>query len=182
MNEKKLDIKVGFIIANKDFRNEEYFEPRKVLEKAGLSIVTIAMEKGLCIGKLGGEVFADVAIKDVKIQEQNFSAIIFVGGSGSKIYWHNEFAQNICRLIIEKYPNKILAAICSSVATLAFAGVLKNIKANSYQSEREIIKEYGAILMDDDIVVDVNDKHKIITANGPKVAKLFGEEILKHLN
>jgi protease I len=172
MNKKK----VGFIIANLNFRDEEYFYPKDVIEKAGFKALTISMEKAVCIGKLGGEVVADLAIRNVIVDD--FDAIVFVGGSGCQDFWHNEYAHKICRKIVEQ--EKVLGAICSSVATLAFAGVLNGVNVNSYETEREILKDNGGVLSDLDVVVD--DKHKIISANGPKVSRSFGLEIVKMIN
>jgi protease I len=165
--------KIGLIIANENFRDEEYFEPKKVLDDAGFQMITIAKELKICNGKLGAKINPDILLADVNTK--NFLAILFIGGAGCQIYWHDAKAQQICQEIVRE--KKILGAICSSVATLAFAGVLKNKKANSFESERIILKQNGAILVDENVVVDGN----IVTANGPKVAKEFGEEILKIL-
>ncbi len=165
--------KVGFIVANEIFRDEEYLEPKKILEKAGIKIVNIAKNMSICKGKLGYEFMPDLELENVN--SKDFDAIVFIGGIGCKIYWHDEKAQEICKEMVEQ--NKILAAICSSVATLAFAGVLKGKKANSYESEREILTQCGTVLVDDDVKVD----GKLVTATGPKAACKFGEEILKLL-
>jgi protease I len=172
MEQKKMKT-VGFIIANEAFRDEEYLEPKKILDKADFKTITISKELKICNGKLGAKVKPDMILANV--DTNNFDAIVFIGGPGCKIYWHDEKAHQICKDIISQ--NKIFGAICSSVATPAFAGILKGKKANSFETERIILKQNGAIVMDDDVVVDGN----IITATGPKAAKKFGKEILKKL-
>lgn len=168
--------KVGFIIANKNFRDEELFYPMEILEDKDVKSTIISLEKIECIGKSGAKINPDMKLDEVKVED--FDAIIFVGGAGCKDFWHNKIAHKLCQ--DTKNLKKLLAAICSSVATLAYAGVLKGVLANSFEAEREILKDNGALLSDDDVVFDT--KNNIITANGPKVAKEFGYKILEVLN
>ncbi|MCP4481531.1 MAG: DJ-1/PfpI family protein [bacterium] len=165
--------KFGFILPNNLFRDKEYFEPKNILENAGIQVITISKELKQCHGKLGAKVIPELTLKNINIS--NFAGIAFIGGSGSKEYWHDPSAHQIAHQAF--ILDKVLAAICSAVATLAFTGLLTNKHANSFQSERTILEKYGAILSNDECVVD----GKIITANGLKASKKFGEKILKLL-
>lgn len=170
--------KVLFIIAKQDFRDEEYFIPKSILEKENHVITASNTNEKIALGALGGEANVDINYENVKVDD--YDAIIFVGGPGALKNLDNEISYKIAKEALEK--NKILAAICISPTILAKAGVLKNKKATVWHSSLEkgpikILEENGAIFVDEDVVEDGN----IITANGPKAAEKFGNKILEKL-
>lgn len=75
------DKKSLFVLAFKDFKDEEYFEPKELLEKAGFKIFNASNEKGTAQGVEGGEVNIDFVINNVKVSD--FDVIIFIGGPGA---------------------------------------------------------------------------------------------------
>jgi len=170
------DKKSLFVLAFKDFRDEEYFEPKELLEKAGFKIFTASSEKGIAQGIEGGEVNIDFIIDNVKVSD--FDVIIFIGGPGAGKNIDNK---NFQRLAIEAVKeNKVLAAICIASAILAKAGVLKNKKATVWSSSLDksavsILQESGAEYVNKPVVVD----GKIITANGPRAATEFANKIIE---
>lgn len=168
--------KIVMIIAFRDFRDEEYFVPREILKKVGVEIKTASNKKGVAVGADGGEVNVDLLISEIDVAD--FDAIIFVGGPGCLSALDNEYSYRIIREAVSQ--DKILAAICISPVILAKAGVLKGKKATVWTSPldkngMEILQKEGAIYQEEPVVVD----GKIITANGPQSAKLFGEKILE---
>ena len=179
MPEKTLSNKKAvMIIAFKDFRDQEYFVPKEILEKAGVEVKTASNKKGLAIGADGGEVNVDLLIEEV--EPKNFDAIIFVGGPGCLSNLDNENSYQLARRTVEE--NKVLAAICISPVILAKAGVLKDKKATVWsnafdKSPIDILKENGAVYQESDVVVDGN----FITANGPSSAEKFGKLIKEAL-
>ena len=72
--------KVAMIIAFKDFRDEEYFVPKEILEKAGAEIKTVSNKMGTAIGADGGDVKVDLLVSEIDPAE--FVAVVFIGGSG----------------------------------------------------------------------------------------------------
>jgi len=168
---------VAIIIASKDFRDEEYFVSREVLERQGNKVKAISNDKK-AIGRFGGEVVADILIKEIDID--NFDAIVFVGGSGAIELLDNDISYNICRECIKK--DKTLAAICISPVILAKSGVLRGKKASVWSSNVDksaisILEENGAIYSSEPVTVD----GKIITANGPDASNDFALSIDKIL-
>lgn len=166
--------KVLFIIAPKNFRDEEYFEPKKILEAAGHKITTASTTTDVCSGSLGASVRPDIAVKDVN--EKQFDALLIVGGPGSPVLADYPEVLDL----IKKFAaaNKLVTAICMAPVILAKAGVLKGKKAtvwNSpvYRKSVEMLNSGGAIFTQDKVVEDGS----IITAFGPEVATLFGERI-----
>ena len=170
--------KAAIIIAFRGFRDEEYFVPKEILEKAGFEIKTASNQKGTAIGADGGEVEVDLLVSEIK--PANFDTVIFIGGPGCLLSLDNENSYKVAKEVISQ--NKILAAICISPAILAKAGVLQGKKATVWSSIMDksaikILEENGAVYQDEAVVID----GKIITGNGPDAAKEFSEAIIKLL-
>jgi len=170
--------KIAIIIAFNNFRDEEYFIPKQVLEMEGNKVITVSSQLGKAIGTYGGEVNIDMILEDIKINE--FDAIIFAGGSGALAYLENKTCWEIAKHAISN--KKVLGAICIGPTILARAGVLLNKKATVWSSPLDksaikILKEGGAIFGDNQVVQDGN----IITANGPEASRKFGEAIARLL-
>lgn len=172
------DKRAVIIIASENFRDEEYFGSREVLENRGVELRTASNKSGIAVGTEGGEVKIDLLVSDIKAND--FDAIIFIGGPGALQNLDNEFSYNLVKTAIEQ--KKILAAICITPVILAKAGALKDKEAtvwssSSDQSSIDILRHNGVKYINKDVVVD----GKIITANGPLAAKSFGEKIAEVL-
>lgn len=184
MNEQNLngqvlsDKKIVMVIGFKDFRDEEYFVPKEILEKAGAEVETASNKIGEAMGTDGGQAPVDYLIEDVDLN--NFDAVVFVGGPGCLVNLDNENSYNLIKQTVAK--DKLLAAICVSPAILAKAGVLKGKQATVWSSSLDksavkILQDNGAIYKPENVVTD----GKIITANGPDAAREFAEAIIKIL-
>jgi len=165
--------KVVMIIAKNNFRDEELLEPKAILEKNGASVTIASSSLKESTGMLGAKVTPDMIFTDISVDD--FDAVIFVGGSGSSEYWENATAHKIAK--DANTANKIVGAICIAPVTLAKAGLLKGKKATTYSSTVNDIKSQGANYTGAGVEKDGN----IITADGPKSAKKFGETIVKAL-
>jgi protease I len=166
--------KILMVIAKNKFRDEEYLEPRKTLEDAGAAITVASSSLNASEGMLGLKVKPDVLIEDMK--EEDFDGIVFVGGGGASEYFDSPVAHALARSFFEH--GKLTSAICIAPATLANAGVLKGKKATAFPSSLPILKAKGAILSNDNAVVD----GKIVTASGPEAAKKFSEKLVEILS
>ena len=176
--EKLADKKIVMIIAYRDFRDEEYFVPKEILEGAGAEVKTASNQMGRALGADGGEVEIDLLVKDLNPAE--FDVVVFIGGPGCLGNLDNENSYQVAKETVSQ--NKILASICISPIILAKAGVLKGKKATVWSSPMDrspvkILEENGAIYQDELVVVD----GKIITGNGPGAAEEFGEAIIRVL-
>jgi len=174
-----LERKIAAVIAFRDFRDEEYFIPKKIIESAGFSIETVSNKKGIAFGAAGGEVEVDLLLNEVNLSD--FEAIVFSGGSGCLKYLDNDDSYSLVRKTVDS--GKVLGSICISPVILAKAGVLNGKKATVWNSPLDkfgikILNDFGAIYEDKPVVVD----GKIITAAGPFAAKEFAEEIIKNVN
>jgi protease I len=170
--------KILMIIASNNFRDEEYNEPRSILEKNNAKITVASTTLNEAKGMLGLKVKPDILLDNVNVDD--YDAIVFVGGSGATEYWENNKAHEIAKDAYNK--KKVLAAICIAPITLAKAGLLKGKNATVYSSEVENIKNLGANYTGKYTGKPVEADDLIITANGPASAKEFGEKIVELLN
>jgi protease I len=167
--------KILFIIAQDGFRDEECFKPKEVLKNH--EIVLASTDTTPATGSLGGKIIPDITIDQALGKIDEFDAVVFIGGPGAKVYFENPVAHKIAQ-----NAKNIIAAICIAPVTLAKAGVLKSKKATVWddgqRTQAKILEDNGATYIAEDVVVDGN----LITANGPKAAKKFGEVILAKLS
>ncbi len=166
-------IDVLMVVASGNFRDEEYREPAEALAHAKAGVVVASSSRDVCQGMLGHTVTPDLLLSDVDVS--NYSAVIFVGGSGAGEYFDNPTAHRIARDTVAQ--GKLLGAICIAPSTLANAGLLKGKKATCYSSERKNLKAKGAKLVDEPVVRDGD----LITADGPDSAHLFGKTVVEAL-
>jgi len=171
-------IQIVMIIAFRDFRDEEYFVPKEILEAAGVEIKTASNKTGTATGADGGDVKVDLLVSE--INPADFDAVVFIGGPGCLENLDNESSYRVAQETISQ--NRVLASICISPVILAKAGVLEGKKVTVWSSTMDkssikILEENGAIYEAKSIVRD----GKIITANGPSAAKEFGKAIIEVL-
>jgi protease I len=167
-------MKILMVVAPKNFRDEELFEPKEILEKAGAQITIASKGVTEAGGMFGGKVIVDKDLSEVKLDE--YDTIVFIGGSGSAIYFNDQTVLGLAKKAYE--ANKIVGAICIAPSILANAGILEGKKATAFSSEAENLKTKGAQYTGENVTID----GKIITASGPQAAKEFGEEVVKALN
>lgn len=171
-----MEKKVLMIIAQRDFRDEEYEEPKAVLEMEGVEVVVASTAVGTARGMFGMQATPDTTVDEVNPAE--FDAVVVVGGSGSQTYlWNNSKVQKIVQAIHQK--GGLVAAICISPVVLARAGLLRGKRATVFRTDTTIneLKKGGALISDAPVVVD----GKIITGMGPEAAKEFGRKIADNL-
>lgn len=161
--------KILMVTAPNNFRDEELFIPKEKFENAGHEVVIASNKVGVCKGTLSGEISSDMLLKDVNVDD--FQAVVFVGGTGSDVFFNDENALKIAREADKK--GKVLSAICIAPMVLANAGVLTGKKATVWSGESENLKSKSVIYTGESVTVD----GKIITGNGPASAELFGEKI-----
>lgn len=173
--EKEVKMADVLLIIAQNFRDEELFDTKDVLEQAGLTTVIASKTSGVKKGMFGKTAEAEIALSEVNVA--NYKAIVFIGGQGSSVYFDDATALKIAKQAISK--NKITAAICIAPVILANAGVLKDKNATVWDDGNRTfsskIEAKGAKYTGKDVERDGN----IITANGPEAAKDFGKAIVK---
>jgi protease I len=170
------DRQILMVIAPEQFRDEELFEPQAVFERAGAKVVIASSRTGVLRGSQGGTAVSTLLLSEVAVRD--YDAVVVVGGSGAPSHlWGNETLHALLREAAA--AGKILAAICLAGVVLARAGLLTGRPATVYVT-RESLLEYqqaGVRATRDPIVID----DRIVTANGPHMAREFGEAIVTRL-
>ena len=169
---------IATVIAQQDFRDEEYFLPRAIFEAAGFEVKTVSLNRGEAIGAFGSMVEVDLALDDVKAAD--YAAVVFVGGDGMEKLMDNRELRKLAKAAVKQ--DRVVAAICIGPAVLAKAGVLQGKRATVWASEGdqtavEILRDNGAQYVPEVVVIDGN----IITARDVNASRKFGEEIVRIL-
>ncbi|MDD5021152.1 MAG: DJ-1/PfpI family protein [Endomicrobiaceae bacterium] len=166
--------KIVFVVAPQNFRDEEYIEPKEILETAGFQVITASTVVGEIYGKIKIRATSDILVKD--INPNDYDAIFFIGGPGASIYFNDGFVHNLVKLFLN--ANKIVSAICIAPTILANAGILKGKNATVFRDGADNLIKGGANYTANSVEIDGN----ILTGDGPQSAKEFGETLVKLLS
>lgn len=158
-----------FVIAFEGFRDEEYAEPKSILEKAGYRVITASTGTGTAHGKLGMKASVDLEYRGQSASD--YAAVVFIGGPGSPGFWEDDEAHRLLREAVG--AERVIGGICSASVTLAKAGVLRKKKATVWPGDADVfaplVGEYTAASCECDGLV--------VTANGPGAAEEFGRTL-----
>ncbi|MEM2874799.1 MAG: DJ-1/PfpI family protein [Candidatus Hadarchaeales archaeon] len=167
-------MKAILIIAPKDFRDEEFFHTKEELERAGIKVDVASSRKGEASGMLGGSVMVGLSLDEVKPEE--YDALIFVGGSGSSVYFDHRGALSAARRAHD--AGRVVGAICIAPVILANAGILRGKRATVWDGDFvRMIERGGAKYTGKSVEID----GRTVTANGPSAAREFGRAIARLL-
>jgi protease I len=164
------------IIANQNFQDDEFAQPKKILEENNIKVTVASTSLDEAVGMNGAKVKPEILIQDINVSD--FDAVLFIGGSGAVVYLDDPVVHKIAQDALG--ANKIIGAICIAPVALAKAGILKGKRVTTYPVEenQKHLEASGAVYTAKPLEKDGN----IITASGPVAAKAFGEEIVKALN
>lgn len=160
---------VVMVIAPTLFRDEEYAEPKAVLEAAGAAVTTASVSPGTATGRFGMLAHPSISVADAA--QTSWDCVVFVGGGGASVFFDDPDAHALARLVHEN--GGVVGAICIAPSTLARADLLAGVRATAFPSQQEDLTTRGAIWTGDPVTVD----GRIITGNGPEAATAFGEAI-----
>jgi protease I len=173
MPSMKLDGKtVLIVIPHTQFRDEEFFEPKKILEDEGAKVVVASTTSRMCRGIKGGVVQADIAIADAKAND--YAGVVLCGGSSvPEFLWNDKKLQELVTAVAA--AGKVVAAICLSTVVLAKAKLLAGREATVYflPDAIEELKQAGAKYVKETLLIHNN----IILAEGPPDSQRFGQAI-----
>ena len=164
--------KVLMVIPHTQFRDEEFFEPKKILEEEGATVVVASTKVVTCRGMKGGVAQAEVTIADVKADD--YAGIVLCGGSSvPDLFWNDKKLQELVAAMAA--AGKIVAAICLATVVLAKAKLLAGREATVYWLPQAIdeLQTAGAKYVDQTLLIQNN----IILAEGPPDSQRFGQAI-----
>lgn len=169
MAEKRLAGKsVVLVVPKTQFREEEVFEPRRVLEAEGAAVHPASTAAGPCRGMRDGMIDATLAIGEVD-PDAHDGLVIAGGASVPALFWKNAALAELVSKMAE--AGKVIAAISLSTVVLAKASLLEGKSATVYYLPEAIeeLRTGGARYVGDRLIVD----GKLIMAEGPAEARDF---------
>jgi protease I len=163
---------VLMVIPHTQFRDEEFFDPKKILEDEGAKVVVASTAVKTCRGMKGGVVQADIAIADAKADD--YAALVLCGGSSTpEFLWKDKKLPELAAAMAA--AGKVVAAISLSTVVLAKAKLLAGREATVYFLPEAIeeLKTAGAKYVPETLIIHNN----IILAEGPPESQRFGQAI-----
>ena len=117
-----------------------------------------------------------------KVDVQDFDALAIPGGFESAGFYEDAYDERFLNLIREfDRQGKIIASVCVAAMPVGKSGVLKGRNATTYDLldgiRRTQLAEFGAIVLDESMVVDQN----IITSTGPSTGLEVSFKLLEML-
>jgi len=164
--------KILMVIPHTQFRDEEFFEPKKIFESEGAAVTVASTSVRACHGAQGGTAQSQVAIPEAKAED--YDAIVICGGpSVPDFFWNDKKLGELAAAM--SAAGKVVAAISLSTVVLAKAKLLAGKKATVYFLPQAIqeLKNGGATYVTDPIVV----QERLILAEGPTESVRFGQAI-----
>ncbi|MHB0995939.1 MAG: DJ-1/PfpI family protein [Elusimicrobiales bacterium] len=165
--------KIAIFIAFQGFRDEEYTEPKKVLEAAGHEVTTVSTARGEARGKFRVTAQVDKVIDE--IDPAGYDALALVGGPGALEHLDNPKVHALFRRAAEL--GKVWGAICISPVVLAHAGLLRGRTVTCWPDGAPELEKAGAKYTGSELEID----GKLITASGPVPAKKYGQAMAEAL-
>lgn len=125
-------------------------------------------------------IIVDTLIDDINIEE--YDALAIPGGFEEYGFYDEAYDERFLNLIREFDANgKIIASVCVGALPVAKSGILKNRNATTYHLRdgyrQKQLKEFGANVINEPIVVDKN----IITSYCPETAPSVAFKLLEML-
>ncbi|HZP66312.1 MAG TPA: type 1 glutamine amidotransferase domain-containing protein [Rudaea sp.] len=153
--DKKLNGKTVAILATDGFEQAELEAPKSALEQAGAEVDVIAPKSGEIQGfkhhDKGSKIKVDRALDEVSAKD--YDALVLPGGVFNPDELRtNQKAVNFVRDFFTDH--KPVGAICHGPWTLIEAGVIEGRKLTSVKSIRTDLRNAGANVVDEEVVVD----------------------------
>jgi protease I len=167
------------ILAADGVEKVELEHPREVLRQAGARVEVLSLKTGEIQAREhdlepAGTFSVDRAVSDVSVDE--FDGLVLPGGTVNPDKLRkDETAVAFVRDFVGS--GKPVAAICHGPWTLVEAGVVAGRTLTSYPSIRTDLRNAGARVVDEEVVVDGN----VITSRSPSDLPAFCSALIEQL-
>lgn len=173
------DKQVAFLVAAEGVEEIELTSPWDAVKDAGYQPVLISPEAGeiRAFNHLdpSGTYPVDTTVSDASIDD--YAALVLPGGvANPDLLRTDETAIDFIRDML--HSGKPVAAICHAPWVLAEADVIRGRKLTSYPSIRTDLRNAGAEVVDEKVVVDGN----LITSRNPDDLPAFNGAVIEALN
>ena len=163
------------IMATNRFEESELFGPREILLERGAKVTLASLDLDEIMATVrdepGKTIKPDITIVDARAAD--YDALILPGGVGNPDKLRtNEDAIGLIREFDS--ADKPVAAICHGPWLLVEADLLRGRKATSWKSIRTDLRNAGAEVVDEEVVVDGN----VITSRKPDDVPAFTDALI----
>ena len=168
------------ILATNQFEESELFKPRQALLDAGAEVELASIDTDPIQGVVHDEEDGEQITPDMTLDEvdtHRYHALVIPGGVANPDTMRlQKRAIAIVREFMEK--GKTVASICHGPWLLVEADVVKGKRMTSWPSVRTDLRNAGAEVVDEEVVVDGN----LITSRNPDDLPAFNDALLKALD
>jgi protease I len=165
------------ILAADGVEKVELEQPREALRQAGAQVEVLSLRSGEIQARNhdlepAGTVAVDRAVKDASVDE--FDGLVLPGGTVNpdKLRLDRAAVSFVRDFVVSGKP---VGAICHGPWTLIEAGVVVGRTLTSYPSIRTDLRNAGAHVVDEEVVVDGN----LITSRSPSDLPAFCETLVE---
>jgi len=166
------------ILATDGFEQDELFKPRQALLDAGVRVTLASLGidpiQGMKHDQKGDTIVPDLVVGAVDTED--YTALLLPGGVANPDALRiNDRAVEIVEEFVE--DGKYVAAICHAPWLLIEADVVDGVKMTSWPSVRTDLANAGAIVVDEEVVVD----GQFITSRKPDDIPSFNRALIAAL-
>jgi protease I len=158
-----------------DFEDSEFRQPYDAFKQAGHQVTIVGLETGKELKGKKGTVTAKADTGIDQVRPDQFDALFIPGGYSPDHLRANPKMVQFAKAFMD--ADKPVLAICHGPQLLISAGVVKGRKLTAWQTIQDDLRQAGANVVDQEVVVDKN----LITSRKPADIPAFIRESLKLL-
>ncbi|WP_420454241.1 type 1 glutamine amidotransferase domain-containing protein [Rubrivirga sp.] len=168
------------ILATDGFEQSELVKPKSALEEAGATVHVVSPESGEIKGwdqdDWGDSVAVDKTLADADASA--YDALVLPGGqiNPDKLRIDGDALAFVKAFAAAGTP---IAAVCHAPWLLAETGLAEGRRLTSYKSIRTDLKNAGADVVDESVVVDDAGPFTLITSRNPDDLPAFNDAIIE---
>jgi len=166
------------ILATDGFEQSELMEPLEALKEEGAQVEIVSLKSGEIQGFNHMNPAKKVRVDKVldRVDPSDYDARVLPGGAENPDQLRT---QPEVQTFVHAFADarKPLAAICHDPRILIDAGLAKNRKLTSWPTIRLDLKNAGAQVVDEEVVVD----HGLITSRGPDDLPAFCHKLVEEI-
>ncbi|HVH64426.1 MAG TPA: type 1 glutamine amidotransferase domain-containing protein [Candidatus Acidoferrum sp.] len=158
-----------------DFEDSEFKQPYEAFKQAGHQVTVIGQEAGRELKGKKGQVSTKAEAGVDQVRPEQFDALFIPGGYSPDRLRANPKMVEFTRAFVD--AQKPVLAICHGPQLLITAGAVKGRTLTAWKTIQEDLKQVGANVVDQEVVVDKN----LVTSRQPSDIPAFNRESLKLL-
>jgi protease I len=162
-------------LLDSDFEDSEFKQPYDAFLQSGHRVTIVGLEPGKELKGKKGQVTTKAEVGIEQVTPEQFDALFIPGGYSPDHLRANPKVVSFTKAFFD--AQKPTFAICHGAQLLMTAGVVKGRKLTAWQTIQDDLKQVGAEVVDQEVVVDKN----LVTSRKPADIPAFIRESSKLL-